>query len=132
MDLTKRVLDKINGLELPVKCYMAALTGKRSPEIGLLVLPNSQVETIDLAGNKVENFLYEVAMRGTDEAQINEILWKIAEMIGDDDFKVVSNEDAFVFIRSEVTSFPTMASIDTQENLNYVLDFTIKVQTFNK
>lgn len=75
MDLTERLVEKINLLDLPVTVYSAALTGKEDPEIGLLVLPNSQVISEDLVGNKVVEFIYEVVMRGTDEALINNTLW---------------------------------------------------------
>lgn len=82
MDLTDRLVKKINSLGLPTQVYAAAVTGKEDPEIGLLVLPNSQVISQDLAGNKVVDFMYEVVMRGTDEGQINDTLWKIANLVG--------------------------------------------------
>ena len=108
MDLTDRLVDRINSLGPPVDIYAAALTGKEDPEIGLLVLPNSQVISQDLAGNKVVQLLYEVVMRGTDEGQINDALWKITSLIGDDDFHVQSNTGSFIFDKAEVTSFPTI------------------------
>lgn len=130
MDLTDRLVDRINSLGPPVDIYAAALTGKEDPEIGLLVLPNSQVISQDLIGNKVVNFLYEVVMRGTDEDQINETLWKIANLIGDDDFQVQSNTGSFIFDQAEVTSFPTMTGVGLKGSLNYILDFTVQVETF--
>lgn len=130
MDLTDRLVDRINSLSPPVDIYAAALTGKEDPEIGLLVLPNSQVISQDLIGNKVVNFLYEVVMRGTDEIQINDTLWKIANLIGNDDFHVESINGSFIFDQAQVTSFPTMTGVDLKGALNYVLDFTIQVETF--
>lgn len=130
MDLTDRLVDRINSLKPPVDVYPAALNGKEDPEIGLLVLPNSQVISQDLIGNKVVNFLYEVVMRGTDEGQINDTLWKIAKLIGDDGFQVQSNTGSFVFDQAEVTSFPTMTGVDLKGSLNYILDFTVQVETF--
>lgn len=50
MDLTDRLVDRINLLDLPATVYAAAVTGKEDPEIGVLVLPNSQVISQDLAG----------------------------------------------------------------------------------
>lgn len=130
MDLTDRLVDRINLLDLPATVYAAAVTGKADPEIGLLVLPNSQVISQDLVGNKVVQLLYEVVMRGTDEGQINDALWKITNLIGSDDFHVQSDTGSFIFDRAEVTSFPTMTGVDLKGALNYILDFTIQVETF--
>ena len=130
MDLTDRLVDRINSLGPPVDIYAAALTGKEDPEIGLLVLPNSQVISQDLIGNKVVSFLYEVVMRGTDEIQINDTLWKIAKLIGDDSFQVQSDTGSFIFDQAQVTSFPTMTGADLKGALNYILDFTVQVETF--
>lgn len=130
MDLTNRLVDRINLLDLPATVYAAAVTGKEDPEIGLLVLPNSQVISEDLVGNKVADFLYEVVMRGTDEGQINNALWKIANLVGSDDFHVESADGSFIYDQAQVSSFPTMTGVDLKGALNYVLDFTIQVETF--
>lgn len=130
MDLTDRLVEKINSLELPTQVYAAAVTGKEDPEIGLLVLPNSQVISQDLVGNRVVDFLYEVVMRGTDEGQINDALWKIANLVGSDDFHVESENGSFIYDQAQVTSFPTMTGVDPKGALNYVLDLTIQVETF--
>ena len=130
MDLTDRLVDRINLLELPATVYAAAVTGKEDPEIGLLVLPNSQVISQDLVGNEVVDFLYEVVMRGTDEDQINNALWKIANLVGSDDFHVDSVDGSFVFDQAKVSSFPTMTGVDLKGALNYILDFTVQVETF--
>lgn len=130
MDLTDRLVDRINLLDLPATVYAAAVTGKEDPEIGVLVLPNSQVISQDLAGNRVADFLYEVVMRGTDEGQINNALWKIANLVGSDDFHVESADGSFIYDQAQVSSFPTMTGVDLKGALNYVLDFTIQVETF--
>lgn len=130
MDLTDRLVDRINLLDLPATVYAAAVTGKMDPEIGVLVLPNSQVISQDLAGNEVVDFIYEVVMRGTDEEQINNALWKIANLIGSNDFHVESANGSFIYDQAQVTSFPTMTGVDLKGALNYVLDFTIQVETF--
>lgn len=130
MDLTDRLVDRINLLDLPATVYAAAVTGKDDPEIGLLVLPNSQVISQDLVGNKVVQLLYEVVMRGTDEGQINNALWKIANLVGSDGFHVESINGSFIFDQAQVTSFPTMTGVDLKGSLNYILDFTIQVETF--
>lgn len=130
MDLTDRLVDRINLLDLPAMVYAAAVTGKEDPEIGVLVLPNSQVISQDLAGNRVVDFLYEVVMRGTDEGQINNALWKIANLVGSDDFHVESADGSFIYDQAQVSSFPTMTGVDLKGALNYVLDFTIQVETF--
>lgn len=130
MDLTDRLVDRINLLDLPATVYAAAVTGKADPEIGLLVLPNSQVISQDLAGNRVVDFIYEVVMRGTDEEQINNALWKIANLVGSDDFHVESANGSFIYDQAQVTSFPTMTGVDLKGALNYVLDFTIQVETY--
>lgn len=130
MDLTDRLVERINLLDLPTQVFTAALTGKEDPEIGLLVLPNSQVISMDLSGNRVVDFIYEVVMRGTDEGQINEALWKIANLIGSNDFHIESADGSFVFDQATVSSFPTMTGVDLKGALNYILDFTIQVETF--
>lgn len=130
MDLTDRLVDRINLLSLPTPVYAAAVTGKEDPEIGVMVLPNSQVISQDLVGNRVVDFLYEVVMRGTDEEQINNSLWKIASLVGSDDFHVESANGSFIYDKAQVTSFPTMTGVDLKGALNYVLDFTIQVETF--
>lgn len=130
MDLTDRLVDRINLLELPATVYAAAVTGKEDPEIGLLVLPNSQVISQDLVGNEVVDFLYEVVMRGTDEDQINKALWEIANLIGSNDFRIESADGSFIYDQAQVSSFPTMTGVNLKGALNYVLDFTIQVETF--
>lgn len=130
MDLTDQLVDRINLLDLPAPVYATAVTGKEDPEIGLLVLPNSQVISQDLVGNKVVDFLYEVVMRGTDEGQINDALWKIVNLVGSDDFHVESADGSFIYDQAQVSSFPTMTGVDLKGSLNYVLDFTIQVETF--
>ena len=130
MDLTDRLVDRINSLGLPATVYAAAVTGKEDPEIGVLVLPNTQVISQDLVGNRVVDFIYEVVMRGTDEEQINNALWKIANLVGSDDFHVESANGSFIYDQAQVTSFPTMTGVDLKGALNYVLDFTIQVETF--
>nr|DAH74970.1 MAG TPA: Minor capsid protein [Caudoviricetes sp.] len=130
MDLTDRLVDRINLLDLPATVYAAAVTGKEDPEIGVLVLPNSQVISQDLAGNRVVDFVYEVVMRGTDEEQINNALWKIANLVGSDDFHVESANGSFIYDQAQVSSFPTMTGVDLKGSLNYVLDFTIQVEAF--
>lgn len=130
MDLTDRLVDRINLLDLPATVYAAAVTGKEDPEIGVLVLPNSQVISQDLAGNRVVDFIYEVVMRGTDEGQINDALWKIANLVGSDNFHVDSENGSFIYDQAQVSSFPTMTGVDLKGALNYVLDFTIQVETF--
>ena len=130
MDLTDRLVDRINLLDLPATVYAAAVTGKEDPEISLLVLPNSQVISQDLVGNEIVGFLYEVVMRGTDEGQINDALWKIANLIGSDDFHIESTNGSFIFDQAQVSSFPTMTGVDLKGSLNYILDFTIQVETF--
>lgn len=130
MDLTDRLVDRINLLDLPATVYAAAVTGKEDPEIGLLVLPNSQVISQDLAGNRVVDFLYEVVMRGTDEEQINDALWKIANLVGSDGFHIDSENGSFIYDQAQVSSFPTMTGVDLKGALNYVLDFTIQAETF--
>lgn len=130
MDLTDRLVEQINLLDLPTKVFPAALTGKEDPEIGLLVLPNSQVISMDLSGNRVVDFIYEVVMRGTDEGQINDALWKIANLISSEGFHVESANGSFAFDQAQVTSFPTMTGVDLKGALNYILDFTIQVETF--
>lgn len=130
MDLTDRLVDRINLLDLPATVYAAAVTGKDDPEIGLLVLPNSQVISMDLYGNRVVDFIYEVVMRGTDEGQINDALWKIANLVSSEGFHVESANGSFAFDQAQVTSFPTMTGVDLKGALNYILDFTIQVETF--
>lgn len=130
MDLTDRLVERINLLDLPTKVFPAALTGKEDPEIGLLVLPNSQVISMDLSGNRVVDFIYEVVMRGTDEGQINDALWKIANLVSSEGFHVESANGSFAFDQAQVTSFPTMTGVDLKGALNYILDFTIQVETF--
>ena len=130
MDLTDRLVERINLLDLPTKVFPAALTGKEDPEIGLLVLPNSQVISMDLSGNRVVDFIYEVVMRGTDEGQINDSLWKIANLLSSEGFHVESTNGSFAFDQAQVSSFPTMTGVDLKGSLNYILDFTIQVETF--
>ena len=131
MDLTDRLVDRINLLDLPATVYAAVVTGKEDPEIGLLVLPNSQVISQDLVGNKVVEFIYEVVMRGTDEALINNTLWQIANLIGNEYFYLASADGSFVFDQAQVASFPTLTGADLSNALNYILDFTVQVETFN-
>ncbi|WCT60407.1 phage tail terminator protein [Limosilactobacillus portuensis] len=132
MDLKERVKDSINSLALPLKCLLGYLNGKHDPELRLQMLPGSNVIERDYAGNKTEQYLMEVIMRGSDEGLINQVLWQIANVLGDNDFRVISKDGSFVFSTLEIASFPHPAMADTTGTVTYVFDFKITVDTFEK
>lgn len=132
MDLADRLLDVINGLELPATCYLSAITGKENPELRLLMLPNSNVIWQDYVGNRQEQRLFELTMAGEDEATVNDTLWKVANLIGDPDFTLQSQDDSFIFDLLTVNSFPTLASVDTSNRFIYTFDFTVQVEVYKK
>lgn len=132
MDLKERVKDSINSLGLPLKCLLGYLDGKHDPELRLQMLPGSNVIERDYAGNKTEQYLMEVIMRGSDERTINQVLWQIANVLGDNDFKVISKDGSFVFSTLEIASFPHPTMADTTGTITYVFDFKITVDTFER
>lgn len=132
MDLKERVKDSINSLDLPLKCLPGYLDGKHDPELRLQMLPGSNVIERDYAGNKTEQYFMEVIMRGSDEELINQVLWQIANVLGDNDFRVVSKDGSFVFSTLEIASFPHPTMADTTGTVTYVFDFKITVNTFEK
>lgn len=132
MDLKERVKDSINSLDLPLKCLPGYLDGKHDPELRLQILPGSNVIERDYAGNKTEQYFMEVIMRGSDEELINQVLWQIANVLGDNDFRVVSKDGSFVFSTLEIASFPHPTMADTTGTVTYVFDFKITVNTFEK
>lgn len=132
MDLKERVKDSINSLELPLKCLLGYLDGKHDPELRLQMLPGSNVIEVDYAGNKTEQYLMEVIMQGSDEGLINQVLWQIADALGDNDFRVISKDGSFVFLTLEIASFPHPTMADTTGTVTYVFDFKITVDTFEK
>lgn len=132
MDLKERVKDSINSLDLPLKCLPGYLDGKHDPELRLQMLPGSNVIEVDYAGNKTEQYLMEVIMRGSDEGLINQVLWQIANVLGDYDFRVVSNDDSFLFSKLEIASFPHPTMADTSGIVTYVFDFKVTVDTYGK
>lgn len=132
MDLKERVKDSINSLGLPLKCLLGYLDGKHDPELRLQMLPGSNVIERDYAGNRTEQYLMEVIMRGSDEGMINQVLWKIANALGDNDLRVTSKDGSFVFSTLEVASFPHPTMADTTGTITYVFDFKITVDTFEK
>lgn len=132
MDLKERVKDSINSLGLPLKCLLGYLDGKHDPELRLQMLPGSNVIEVDYAGNKTEQYLMEVIMRGSDEGAINQVLWQIANALGDNDFRVISKNGSFVFSTLEIASFPHPTMADAAGTVTYVFDFKITVDTFEK
>lgn len=132
MDLKERVKDSINSLGLPLKCLFGYLDGKHDPELRLQMLPGSNVIERDYAGNKTEQYLMEVIMQGSDEGLINQVLWQIANVLGDNDFRVISKDGSFVFSTLEIASFPHPTMADTTGTVMYVFDFKITVDTFEK
>ena len=135
MDLKERVLEQIRDLSLPdnVKVLMGYLDGKQGdPEVRLQMLPGSNVIERDYAGNKTEQYFMEVIMRGSDEGLINQVLWQIANVLGDNDFRVISKDGSFVFSTLEIASFPHPTMADTTGTVTYVFDFKITVDTFEK
>ena len=132
MDLKERVKDSINSLGLLLKCLLGYLDGKHDPELRLQMLPGSNVIEVDYAGNKTEQYLMEVIMRGSDEGLINQVLWQIANVLGDNDFRVISKDGSFVFSTLEIASFPHPTMTDTTGTVTYVFDFKITVDTFEK
>ncbi|MCH5385321.1 minor capsid protein [Limosilactobacillus reuteri] len=132
MDLKERVKDSINSLDLPLKCLPGYLDGKHDPELRLQMLPGSNVIERDYAGNKTEQYFMEVIMRGSDEELINQVLWQIANVLGDNDFRVISKDGSFVFSTLEIASFPHPTMADTTGTVTYAFDFKITVNTFEK
>ena len=132
MDLKERVKDSINSLDLPLKCLLGYLDGKHDPELRLQMLPGSNVIERDYAGNKTEQYFVEVIMRGSDEELINQVLWQIANVLGDNDFRVTSKDGSFVFSTLEIASFPHPTMADTSGTITYAFDFKITVDTFEK
>lgn len=132
MDLKERVKDSINSLGLPLKCLPGYLDGKHDPELRLQMLPGSNVIERDYAGNKTEQYFMEAIMRGSDEELINQVLWQIANVLGDNDFRVISRDGSFVFSTLEIASFPHPTMADTTGTVTYVFDFKITVNTFEK
>ncbi|WP_323074859.1 phage tail terminator protein [Limosilactobacillus reuteri] len=132
MDLKERVKDSINSLGLPLKCLLGYLDGKHDPELRLQMLPGSNVIERDYAGNKTEQYFVEVIMRGSDEELINQVLWQIANVLGDNDFRVTSKDGSFVFSTLEIASFPHPTMADTSGTITYAFDFKITVDTFEK
>lgn len=132
MDLKERIKDQINSLELPVKLYLGYIDGKHSPELRLQALSNSRVIEEDYGGNKTEQFLMEIVMRGDDEGMINQVLWQIADVLGNNDYGVVSKDGSFVFNKLDVASFPHPTMADTSGTITYAFDFKVTVDTFEK
>ena len=135
MDLKERILEKINALSLPneTKVMMGYLDGKHGdPEVRLQMLPGSNVIETDYAGNRTEQYLMEIAVRGSDEGLINQVLWQIANALGDNDFRVVSNDGSFLFSKLEIASFPHPTMADTSGIVTYVFDFKVTVDTYGK
>lgn len=135
MDLKERILEKINALSLPndTKVMLGYLDGKHGdPEVRLQMLPGSNVIETDYAGNRTEQYLMEIAVRGSDEGLINQVLWQIANALGDNDFRVVSNDGSFLFSKLEIASFPHPTMADTSGIVTYVFDFKVTVDTYGK
>lgn len=132
MDLKERVKDSINSLRLPFKCLLGYLDGKHDPELRLQMLPGSNVIERDYAGNKTEQYLMEVIMRGSDEGLINQVLWQIANVLGNNDFRVISKDGSFTSSTLEIASFPHPTMADTTGTVTYVFDFKITVDTFEQ
>ena len=133
MDLKERILEKINALSLPndTKVMLGYLDGKHGdPEVRLQMLPGSNVIETDYAGNRTEQYLMEIAVRGSDEGLINQVLWQIANALGDNDFRVVSNDGSFLFSKLEIASFPHPTMADTSGIVTYVFDFKVTVYTY--
>lgn len=135
MDLKERILEKINALSLPndTKVMLGYLDGKHGdPEVRLQMLPGSNVIETDYAGNQTEQYLMEIAVRGSDEGLINQVLWQIANALGDNDFRVVSNDGSFLFSKLEIASFPHPTMADTSGIVTYVFDFKVTVDTYGE
>lgn len=132
MDLKERLKDSINQLELPVKCLLGYLDGKRSPDLRLQMLPGSTVVEQDYAGNRTEEYVMEIIMRGTDEAVISQVLGMIANLLADHNFHLISSDESFEFIDLEVASFPHPIMADVSGEVTYVFDFKVTVETYWK
>lgn len=132
MDLKERLKDAINQLNLPVTCKLGYLSGKEDPELRLQMLPGSNVIDRDYAGNKTEQYVMEVIMRGPRELIVNQTLATIANTLSDNDFRVVSKDGSFVWTELEVASFPHPIMADTTGEVTYAFDFKATVDTFVK
>lgn len=125
MDLRDKITDAINaGLDLPTPLLEGYMTGQNTPELRIYDLPSSVISE-DFAGNKVEQFIFEIAMRDDDEARATATLWDIVKLITSDAFSVVSGDSSFKFNTLEMATFPRPTSADTKGNVVYTLDFKI-------
>ena len=115
MDLKDRLADCINNnVDLPVKLYQSYMTNKTSPELRIYDLPSTVIDE-DYAGNRTEEFIFEIAMRSNDEELINQTLWNISKYISEYDFNLVSQNSNlfdilyldtcmnFLMVQSEIT-----------------------------
>ena len=132
MDLKDRLTDCINAnVNLPAKLYQSYMTNKISPELRIYDLPSTVIDE-DYAGNRTEEFIFEIAMRSNDEELINQTLWDISKYISDYDFDLVSQNNSFSFNKLEVTTFPHIVSADTEGNVVYLFNFKITVDTYKE
>lgn len=132
MDLKERFKDKINSYNLPVQCLLGYLNGKRDPELRLQMLPGSTVVDMDYDGNKTEQYLMECVMRGHDENVVNNVLWRIADKLGESDFTLSSSDNSFMFNELTISSMPHPIMADTAGDITYAMDFKVTVDTFKK
>lgn len=132
LDLKDVITDTINeNVELPVKLYQSYMTNKIDPELRIYNLPSTVIEE-DFAGNRTEEFIFEIAMRSDDEELINKTLWAIVTYLSNHDFVLASKNNSFSFNKLEVTTFPHIVSADKDGNVVYLFDFKITIDTYKE
>lgn len=127
MDFLERLIDGINNNQLPLRIRSGYLSSTES--LCVYPLPGSNVTQLYMDGTKDMNMNYEIAMKSKDATKINNVLWKIQDILESlKDLK--SDDDSFSFNELDITSKPFINEQDEQGWFVFLLDIQAKLTLY--
>ncbi|MEX2784446.1 minor capsid protein [Streptococcus sp. H49] len=124
-DFSEVLRDYINTLGLPLKCRLDYLAEDEG--LVLYPLPGGKVEKEYMDGKQDISLVFEVAIKSTDQAEANAVLWTINQALADFNLELPSKNNSYQFKRLEVAQ-PFLNDRDEQGFYIYMLDLTAQIE----
>lgn len=125
-DFSEVLKNYINTLGLPLKCRLDYLS--EAEDLVLYPLPGGKIEKEYMNGSQDISLVFEIAVKSTDQAKTNAVLWAINYALADFNLKLPSQNNSYQF-RSLEVSQPFLNDRDDQGFYVYMLDITAKLET---
>lgn len=129
MDLYERLYDEIDGLELPIPCYMGFLFSEPDT-LCVYPLPGSRTTAKYFDGTREREMLYEIGFSTNNQQTADQTMWMITEYL-DELNEIHSENNSFETFEIEVSETPFISEMDSRGLSTYLLDIKVMTNQFN-